>query len=125
MIIEDFGGAAAIMSALRTDQKMGIENTKQEIAKREKIFGKNSFPPPKIKTIGELIMENFDDPINVILLGAAFVSMIIGFIQEGFPKGMIEGVSIMISLMIIIIVNSGNNWISEMRLADLVSLSEV
>jgi Ca2+-transporting ATPase len=38
---------------------------------------------------------------------------------------MIEGVSIMVSLMIIIVVNSGNNYISEMRLADLVSLSEV
>jgi len=69
-------------------------------------------------------MENFDDPINVILLGAAFVSVIIGLIQEGFPAGLREGVSITIALMIIIVVNSGNNWISERRLADLVNLSE-
>jgi len=72
----------------------------------------------------ELIMENFDDTINKILLAAAIVSIIIGLIKEGFPEGMIEGTSILIALNIIIVVNSGNNYISERRLADLVNLSE-
>ena len=69
-------------------------------------------------------MENFDDTINQILFGAAIVSIIIGVIREGFPSGLIEGTSILISLGIIIIVNSGNNWVSERRLADLVALSD-
>jgi Ca2+-transporting ATPase len=69
-------------------------------------------------------MENFDDPINVILLIAGIVSMTINLIQEGWPNGIIEGVSIIISLFIIIGVNSGNNYASEKRLADLVNLSE-
>ena len=69
-------------------------------------------------------MENFDDTINVILLVAGIVSMIINLLQEGFPKGIIEGISIIISLLIIIIVNSGNNYLSEKRLADLVNLSD-
>jgi len=72
----------------------------------------------------ELILENFDDKINQILLGAAFVAMIVNSIQHPFPDGLIEGVSILIALNIIIIVNSGNNWVSERRLADLVNLSE-
>jgi len=72
----------------------------------------------------ELVMENFDDPINVILLGAAIVSVVIGLLKEGFPEGLIEGTSIMIALVLIIVVNSGNNWISERRLANLVKLSD-
>lgn len=68
--------------------------------------------------------ENFEDTINQILLAAAIVSIIIGLFKEGFPEGLIEGTSIMISLCIIIVVNSGNNWFSERRLAQLVSLSE-
>ena len=87
-------------------------------------YGKNSFPPPKIKTICELIMENFEDTINQILCGAAIVSIIIGIVQHGLPDGLIEGTSILIALNIIIVVNSGNNYISERRLADLVNLSE-
>jgi Ca2+-transporting ATPase len=55
---------------------------------------------------------------------AAVVSIIIGIIQHGFPDGMLEGTSILIALTIIICVNSGNNYISERRLADLVSLSD-
>jgi len=70
-------------------------------------------------------MENFDDPINCILLGAAIVSIIIGLIKNGFPSGLIDGVSIIIALMIIIIVNSVNNWISERRLAALLDSSNV
>ena len=69
-------------------------------------------------------MENFDDTINRILFAAAIVSVVIGIIKDGFPEGLIEGTSIMIALNIIIVVNSGNNWISERRLADLVNLSE-
>lgn len=67
-------------------------------------------------------MENFEDFINQLLLAAAVVSIIIGLIKDGFPNGLIEGVSICIALVIIITVTSGNNWISERQLADLVSL---
>ena len=87
-------------------------------------YGKNSFPPPKIKTLMELVMENFDDTINQILFAAALVSIAIGLFKDGFPEGLIEGTSILISLGIIIVVNSGNNWVAERRLADLVNLAE-
>jgi P-type E1-E2 ATPase len=55
---------------------------------------------------------------------AAVVSVVIGIIQRGFPDGLLEGVSIFIALTIIIVVTSGNNYVSERRLADLVNLSE-
>lgn len=73
----------------------------------------------------DLVLENFDDPINVILLVAAIVSIAIGLFKDGFPRGLIDGVSIIIALMIIIIVNSVNNYISEMRLAALINSSNV
>jgi len=69
-------------------------------------------------------MENFEDPINVVLLVAAIVSIVIGLVKEKSVKGLIEGTSIIIALFIIIIVNSGNNYISERRLANMVKLSE-
>jgi Ca2+-transporting ATPase len=72
----------------------------------------------------ELILENFEDKINQILCAAAVASIIIGLIQHPFPEGLIEGTSILIALNIIIIVNSGNNYMSEKRLADLVKLSD-
>jgi Ca2+-transporting ATPase len=124
MIVEDFHGAANICASLCTNPRSGLSDTAAETSERKRIYGVNAFAPPQIKTIGELVMENFDDPINVILLIAGLVSMAINLLQEGWPKGIIEGLSIIISLMIIIGVNSGNNYSSERRLADLVNLAE-
>jgi len=69
-------------------------------------------------------MENFEDRINQILLLAAIVSIIIGCIKEGFPEGLVDGVSIMLALTIISVVNSVNNYISERKLRDLICMSE-
>ena len=122
LIVNKFGGIANLAEGLGTNMKTGINAS--TIHERQRIYGKNSFPPPQIKTILELIAENFDDFINQVLCAAAIVSIVIGLVQHGFPEGLIEGTSILIALNIIIFVNSGNNWLSEKRLADLVNLSE-
>jgi P-type E1-E2 ATPase len=69
-------------------------------------------------------MENFKDTINIILIGAAIVSLIIGVIHEGFPQGLTEGLSIMVALVIIFVVNSANNYASEKQLAKMVQQCE-
>jgi magnesium-transporting ATPase (P-type) len=80
MIVEEFGGAIAICGGLHTDPRSGISDNASEMKERITVYGRNAFAPPKIKTIGELVMENFDDPINVILLVAGIVSMIINLL---------------------------------------------
>ena len=72
----------------------------------------------------ELILENFEDPINQILLAAAIVSIIIVCVKEGFPNGLIDGISIFIALFIISAVNSVNNIVSEKKLRDLICISK-
>lgn len=70
-------------------------------------------------------MENFKDTINIILLVAAIVSLAIGILKNGFPDGLINGASILVALTIIIVVSSGNNYISELRLAKIVAGANV
>jgi Ca2+-transporting ATPase len=124
MIVEKFGGVEAIMQGLKCVPKMGITGTPEDIKERQSVYGPNFFPPPHIKSLFELVMENFEDRINQVLLAAAFVSLVIGYIKEGFPEGMIEGSSICFALVIIVVVNSVNNYSSEKRLADLVKLAD-
>jgi magnesium-transporting ATPase (P-type) len=122
LIVEKYGGVEGIMKKLGTNPKTGI--SPDEVEERRRIFGENFFPPPHIKSFFELVMENFEDTINLMLLAACIVSLIIGYINEGFPQGMIEGTSIAIALLIIVTVNSVNNYTSERRLAALVKLSD-
>jgi len=80
MIVEEFGGVASICAGLCTNPRSGLREDKKETEERKRIYGVNAFAPPKIKTIYELIMENFDDTINVILLVAGIVSMAINLL---------------------------------------------
>ena len=124
MIIEKFGGLEGLASALRTNLASGL-HPEEVSTQRMNAYGINFYTPPRIKTLFELVMENFEDTINLILLAAAVVSVVIGLIKEGWPRGLIEGISIMIALVIIITVTSANNWVSERQLADLVAHQEL
>lgn len=117
-IIMDMGGASKIAQGLQTSLSVGIEGSEADIQQRQKDYGNNFFPPPEIKSLYEIVMENFDDPINRVLIAAAIVSAITGLIQDGFPKGLTDGVSIVVALLIIIVVGSSNNYASELKLAE-------
>ena len=51
------------------------------------------------------------------------MSGVIGVLRDGLP-GIIDALSICVALLIIIIVNSANNYQSERKLRDLVALSD-
>jgi Ca2+-transporting ATPase len=124
VIINKCGGIDALLEGLKTDANTGINPNKGEIEDRKRMYGANFFPPPKIKTLGEIVLANFDDFINKVLLGACIVSLIIGNIKEHFPEGCIEGTSIAIALTIIIIVGSSNEYTASLRLKELIALSD-
>jgi magnesium-transporting ATPase (P-type) len=81
MIVEKFGGMNGIINALRTNGRSGLRDTPDIKQDRIAVYGENKFPPPKIKTIWELIKENFNDPINRILAGAGIVSIAINLLE--------------------------------------------
>lgn len=76
-------------------------------------YGTNTKRLPKIRTLCELILENFEDKILQILLLAAFVSLVIGIINDGWAHGWVEGTSIFIAIFIIVSVTAGNNYAKE------------
>ncbi len=48
-----------------------------------------------------------------ILCAAAVVSLVLGIATEGLAEGWLEGASILIAVVIIVTVTSGNNYIKE------------
>ena len=59
-----------------------------------------------------MVTEQFSDRILQILIAAAVVSLICGVIQEGV-HGLIEGGAILSSIVIIVSVTAGNNYVKE------------
>jgi len=59
----EFGGTAGLAAGLKSDAKVGIDGTPQDIKERVDRYGTNKKRMPKIRTLLELILENFEDRI--------------------------------------------------------------
>lgn len=118
------GGVKGLAQKLRTDYKKGIEGSQSDLHSRKEKYGSNTKRLPKIRTLCELILENFEDKILQILLLAALVSLIIGIINDGLAHGWVEGTSIFIAIIIIVSVTAGNNYIKEKQFQKLVAKAQ-
>ena len=87
-------------------------------------YGSNTKRLPKIRTLCELILENFEDKILQILLLAAAVSLVIGILNDGWAHGWVEGTSIFIAIFIIVSVTAGNNYAKEKQFQKLVAKAQ-
>lgn len=98
--------------------KTGIKGTPNDINMRVERYGKNETKPRQTATFLELVFDCFEDTILQILIAAASISLIIGVAQNGW-SGLIEGASILLSIVIIVAVTSTNNWIKERQFQEL------
>ena len=65
-----------------------------------------------MKTVLEMIGETFEDTILQILIAAAIVSTVVGVIKDGM-MGLVEGGSILLAIVIIVGITTGNNYKKE------------
>lgn len=65
-----------------------------------------------MKTVLEMISEAFEDTILQILIAAAIVSTVVGVIKDGM-MGLVEGGSILLAIVIIVGITTGNNYKKE------------
>jgi len=71
-----------------------------------------------------MIVESFEDEMLRILCVAAVVSLVLGIATEGLEHGWMEGASILVAVVIIVTVTSGNNWIKEQQFKKLNAIAQ-
>ncbi|CAN0420591.1 unnamed protein product, partial [Laminaria digitata] len=77
---EVFGGTRGLAKGLRADLQFGLATDQVEGLKEA--YGPNSFPEIPMKSFCTLFVESFNDTILIVLIVAAFVSLIIGIIED-------------------------------------------
>jgi P-type Ca2+ transporter type 2C len=105
------GGVEALAKALNVDIDKGLlkEEGDQQYSTRRQVFGSNVYPEPPIKTWCALFIESFNDPTLLILLVAAAVSLVVGFIEHP-EQGWIEGTTIFLACLIVAFVTATNDY---------------
>ncbi len=75
----------------------------------------DQFPQPESATWFSLFLESFEDTTIIVLIVAAVVSLAVG-LYEDRQKGWIEGAAIIVAILVVAFVTSGNNFEKEVCL---------
>ncbi|XP_076651932.1 plasma membrane calcium-transporting ATPase 3 isoform X6 [Halictus rubicundus] len=131
------GGVQEICKKLYTSPSEGLSGSAADIQHRRDTFGSNLIPPKPPKTFLQLVWEALQDVTLIILEVAALVSLGLSFyhpadeddgtvsMEEDEAKyGWIEGLAILISVIVVVIVTAFNDYSKERQFRGLQSRIE-
>ncbi|XP_015173645.1 PREDICTED: plasma membrane calcium-transporting ATPase 2 isoform X2 [Polistes dominula] len=124
--VNSYGGVQDICKKLYTSPSEGLSGSTADIQHRRDTFGSNMIPPKPPKTFLTLVWEALQDVTLIILEIAALVSLGLSFYQpvdeentgSSFEEdegkyGWIEGLAILISVIVVVIVTAFNDYSKE------------
>eukprot|EP00659_Diplonema_papillatum_P018659 gene18659-28804_t len=118
-MLRNLGGLKDIAKAMTVDLDEGIDT--DSIEWRKKKWGENELPPKEEATLFGIMMDQFEDPMLKMLIGAAVVSLVLGLSVPDKHTGQlregawIEGFAILISVAIVAVVSAVNEWRKEQK----------
>ncbi|XP_050127705.1 putative calcium-transporting ATPase 13, plasma membrane-type [Malus sylvestris] len=111
--LQELGGVEEIATDLKTDAEHGVhggDDPEDDIAKRLKAFGSNTYKKPPTKGFFHFVWEAFKDLTILILLGCATLSLGLGIKVHGLKDGWIDGGSIFLAIILVISVSAVSNF---------------
>nr|XP_034836749.1 plasma membrane calcium-transporting ATPase 3 isoform X4 [Maniola hyperantus] len=135
--INALGGPQELCKKLYTSPTDGLSGTRADLQHRREVFGSNLIPPKPPKTFLTLVWEALQDVTLIILEVAAVVSLGLSFYKpsedESDPAHLdeeeahyqwIEGLAILISVIVVVIVTAFNDYTKERQFRGLQSRIE-
>ncbi|KRT78573.1 hydrolase [Oryctes borbonicus] len=131
--IQEFGGVQEICKKLYTSPNEGLSGSQVDTEHRRETFGSNCIPPKPPKTFLQLVGEALQDITLIILQVAAIVSLGLSFYtppegsgddEEDGSHGWIEGLAILISVIVVVLVTAFNDYTKERQFRGLQSRIE-
>ncbi|KAI0982624.1 hypothetical protein GJ496_006785 [Pomphorhynchus laevis] len=112
-----FGSVHELVKRLESDEQYGLSSDPEVIQNQQEFFGKNYIPPIPPQSLLALCFEAIKDPLLLVLLGCAVLSIGLSFYH---PQGVatttesslewIEGVAILLAVLIVVVVTGVNDW---------------
>ncbi|KAL2895037.1 Calcium-transporting ATPase 2 plasma membrane-type [Bienertia sinuspersici] len=117
--LKDHGGVDGITKKLSTSTINGIPIDEHLVNRRKDIYGVNRFieSPPKGFLI--FVWEALQDMTLMILGVCAVVSLFVGILMEGWPKGAHDGLGIAASIFLVVFVTATSDYRQSLQFKDL------
>ncbi|KAH9612751.1 hypothetical protein KSS87_018150 [Heliosperma pusillum] len=111
------GGVEGILKKLSTSLQDGIRS--KDATSRQEIYGANRFTEKSPRGFWTFVWEAFQDLTLIILMVCAVVSIGVGVATEGLPKGMYDGVGILLSIFLVVMVTAISDYNQSLQFRDL------
>lgn len=110
--LDTLGGIDKLCSLIGVDITTGLTHD-QVVSQRIK-FGDNTFPESPMSGYFELLLVALSDTTLLILIAAAAVSLVIGFLAHP-DNGWIEGTAIFIAVFLVSNISAGNDYTKQLQ----------
>ncbi|XP_057718919.1 calcium-transporting ATPase 4, plasma membrane-type-like [Arachis stenosperma] len=113
----NIGGVEAITRKLAVSVDEGI--SEESIDPRQKVYGVNRYTEKPSRSFLMFVWDALQDLTLIILIICAVVSIGVGIATEGFPKGTYDGVGIILSIFLVVIVTAVSDYQQSLQFRDL------
>ncbi|KAF7830547.1 putative calcium-transporting ATPase 7, plasma membrane-type isoform X2 [Senna tora] len=113
------GGVEGISNKLTTSMDDGLSTFEQLLNKRKEIYGINKFTESPVRGFWIFVWEALQDTTLMILAVCAFVSLLVGIVMEGWPKGAHDGIGIVASILLVVFVTASSDYRQSLQFKDL------
>nr|XP_016510969.1 PREDICTED: calcium-transporting ATPase 1, chloroplastic-like [Nicotiana tabacum] len=113
------GAVQGIANKLSTSITDGICTSADLLNQRKEIYGINKFAESPQRGFWIFVWEALQDTTLMILAVCAFVSLVVGIITEGWPKGAHDGLGIVASILLVVFVTATSDYRQSLQFKDL------
>lgn len=117
--LNDHGGVPGIAEKLCTSTLNGLTTDSDLLNRRQEIFGINKFTESEGRSFLVFVWEALQDMTLMILGVCAFVSLLVGIVMEGWPKGAHDGLGIVASILLVVFVTATSDYRQSLQFKDL------
>ncbi|XP_037435058.1 calcium-transporting ATPase 5, plasma membrane-type-like isoform X3 [Triticum dicoccoides] len=110
IMLQEVGGVSGLSDLLKSNLDRGVSSNEDELLQRRDIFGANTYPCKKRKSIWRFVFEACQDLTLVILMVAAAISLSLGMATEGVKDGWYDGGSIFFAVFLVIFVTATSDY---------------
>ncbi|KAM0870856.1 hypothetical protein ACQ4PT_039765 [Festuca glaucescens] len=116
-ILKKHGGPIGISRKIKASLEDGVKET--EIMTRQKLYGTNKHAEKPPRSFWMFVWDALHDLTLIILVVCALVSLVVGLATEGWPKGIYDGLGIILSILLVVLVTASSDYKQSRKFMEL------
>ncbi|GER25844.1 calcium ATPase [Striga asiatica] len=110
-------GVEGLAERLNVSLDKGVNPS--DVPTRQNVFGPNQYTEKPPKSFWMFVWEALHDLTLIILIVCALVSIAVGIATEGWPKGMYDGLGIILSIFLVVMVTAVSDYRQSLQFKEL------